>query len=85
MILLVHDLTDLLGSLSDGPYWFIKRKHQGEWYYLSSYNAAQNAITWTKNQANASTFPQESTAKQLVLEISDHSPDLKIHKELLED
>ncbi len=85
MILLMHDLTDLLGDMADGPYWFVKRKHQGEWYYLGNYDEVQNSITWTKNQEYASTFAQESSAKQLVLEISDHSPDLKIHKEMLED
>lgn len=76
---------DLLGNLSNGPYWFIKRRHQGEWYYLSNYDEACNTVTWTKKQEFASTFGQESTAKQLRIEISDHSSDLKVYKELLED
>ncbi len=83
----MHDLTDLLRQLSNEPYnaWFIRRKHQGDWYYMGSYDEVKNSVTWTKNQEHATTFNQESTAAQAAIQIGDHGGQLEIITEEVED
>jgi len=83
MILLVHDLTDLLGSLTDTKFWFVKRQHQGRWYYLYSFDQAKNAATWTRSQEKAINYSYEKAANAIASKLLAQSHSVEVTYERL--
>ena len=70
MINLMHDLTDLLGGLTDTKFWFVKRLHEGRWHYLYSYEEKRDTATWTRLQEKAIAYTYEKAAIKVANKLS---------------
>jgi len=81
MPLFIRDLTDLLKGMVDTEYWFIKRWHEGVWYYLNSYHHGKCVATWTRSKEKAISYAYEKPANQLANILSQHCGSIELSRE----
>lgn len=85
MPLFIHDLSDLLQPGPGDKCWFVKRKQQGEWYYLKEVNDSCTTVTWTKNQEHAMPYASKKTANLMADKLNQHCSTLEVVEEILDE
>lgn len=84
MPILIQDLTDLLRPNVGDQYWYIKRKHQGDWYYLKEFNDKKTKVIWTRNKEQAIPYSFEKSAQRVSEQIIREGVNIDLSEEILE-
>lgn len=84
MPILIPNLSDLLHPEISETYWYVKRKHQNEWFYLKEFNEDHTRVVWTKNKIFAIPYAHENTAKRFISKLKSSGAIIETVKEILE-